>query len=498
MDLIPRLLHRRNPYEQGLVVNPGNQYNFDPAATFNAVKNIGKNTLDYINEEGDFARPVKWQKTENKSALTMDNDQTMALDDGGGTAEASKTGASNGVGFRGKLTGNTQSHYGYEKHYHERVEAHSLQIRSWFFTWGISKWSKATNIGDRIDILRSWSRPGLVYALDEDIWNSTANYLNAFMPFQQSKNAITDNIYGNALNFYVGDFFDNKVLNDPLSSNTKKGVLNQYRKIRLKSFTITITPRTFKQNTCEANPWLFRKAEDEMVPFRANQSFSAYKHITDTDPGELFNQDYWIYRDIYGYYQGNDGIIPSVPKDSFSTSTTEDSIPRTVHRLRAFDNQVEIMNNEKPFSFTRVLNPQGAYYLSPQNIWDNRKKPIANLVNELEGQTGLSTGSMINKFPEYFNCVFAPINPPMKIAANIIVSCKTDGTVTKYGIVPMVNVTTELHVKFQATWEALDFDHITIPITYSNEIIYDPLFKAETDYKIETGQTYDKIILGIN
>lgn len=483
---------RHRPYD---IPDRYRQVDIDPEATIEAGRNILGHTWDYWNEQGDFARPVKWQKTEG--AQKMEADSTNQIE-APGTSEARSGGTATGVGFRGKLAGKTQTDIGYEKHYHERMEAHSLKLRTFFYTWGLSPWGPTGSpTGESLKFLLPWSNyPGLVCIYNTD-QSTSPDAVNAFMPLEQQRNSIQEHIYGNAINFYIGDFFDHKTLNDPVATNTKKGVLNNYRKIRLKSFTVTITPKSYKQTTFEANPYLFDKAEHAMVPFKDNQSFSKVKHITDI-AYDLLPQDYWVYRDIYGYYNNSTtGLIPAIPPDSKSTATAPDAIERTVYQIKAFDNQVQIMNDQKPFSFTRTINPQGSYYLTPNNLWDNRNKPIANLVNELEGQTGAATNSMINKFPEYFNFVFAPINPPIKLSHRLVISCNSTGGNVKDGTIPMVQCSTSLHVKFQATWEAFDFDHKTIPINFAREALYDPLFRATNDYEHSLMDTQNNIRAGI-
>lgn len=483
-------LNRHRPYD----VPDRYRQTIDPESTGEFASNMARNAWDYWNEQGDFSRPSKWQK---QDVQKMEADSTNNAESAPISSDISKSASTNGVGFRGKLTGNTASNFGYEKHYHERAEAHSLRIRSYFYCWPLSKWSKENVNGDKIGQLYGWSKyPGIIYSRYSTMSSST-DLNNLFRPWEQINNDIADNIYAMPINLYVGDFFDNKILQDPSSSNTKKGILNQYRKIRLKSFTVTITPKSFKQNAFEANPQLFTLAENDAVKYEPNQSFNKIKHIVDSDSGDSYRQDYWIYRDIYGYFQDNSGTIPAIPQDAKFTTVVEDTIPRTVHRLRAFDNQVEIMNEGKPFSFTREINPQGAYFMTPFNLWNNKKNSIAALVNELEGQIGSATSSYVNKFPEYFNIVFAPINPAIKTIANLVVTCEASGANPVTGFIPLVQLTTRLHIKFQATWEAFDFNHTAMPITYSNEVIYDPLQMAEDAYLAEMGHRESQIKIGI-
>lgn len=436
----------------------------------NYASNMAGHVSDYYNQRGDF-KPLKRKAPENShddNTIQTSGQQATSMDTGGATAFAG--GGSTGGGFRGKYIGEGQTNFGYEKYYHERVTGHSLKRRQYDFVWGMSKWLKPNLQGNSLFTMEYWGQ-----ALPYIDYGTTGGNAAVLAVDGSIENSICNQVYGNPVNFYIGDFFDNKLL------SSSGGIMRNYNKVRLKSFTIEISPHTTLQSTFDANPNPILVIEKDKVPFDGNRSFRKinnlnYRVATDE------RQNYWIYRDIYGIYADSlTSNITYAPTDSGTSSIGADSVPRTTHQIRAFDNNLGIMSSDKPWSFTREINSMGSYYLKPNDIYTNRKKNIAYIVNELEGQYVSDPNAMTKRLPEYFNIIFAPINPPIKNYVNIVISCDQSGANPRTGWIPMVNISTTLYVKLKAQWELFDYNHSENPVLYTVET--DPYYFADQDIK---------------
>lgn len=219
-------------------------------------------------------------------------------------------------------------------------------------------------------------------------------------------------------------------------------------------------------------------------------------NMHNADHSEM-DQDYWILRDTYGRFINPGGMIPTIPADAESDNVAQDKLPRICETIRAFDNNVGIMSNKKKFSFTREINPKGSYYLTKEKIFANKDKPIHVIVNELEG-LNQPNQNFTQALPEYFHLLYVPINPPIKWIRNVTTYKGQTGDPVLSNI-PLVNITTKLHVRLRATWEGFDYNHEDNPggdtphsfATDTSKII-DPLYSAELDYKSNLVQMENK------
>lgn len=491
MDLVPRLLHRHNQNwgERGLQLS-NHLNNINPIATIDAISNIGKNTLDYFNEEGDFARPAKWQKTddeqiESQSIMDSNTDQPMAIE----TSRMSGSGGGAAPGPKGALVGKTQTKRGYEHYFHERQWAHSKKLRHVTFLWGFSTFDQPTYTNGAKFSLHKFGSQGLTYVKEEEYIDSGEN-MSIWRPHYNNPNPhnknLSDLTLACSLNLYIDDFYDKK-----LYDNVKKsGIFTNFNKIRLKSITVTLTPRTYWGGIKTQAQWLLARAE-RAIPLGGDKKF--YPNYFEEDEMKELDMDYWVYRDLYGAYHsiGSDGnaLLPDVPPET--TSATQPVLSRTCRTIRAHDNNLESMSNRQPFSFTREVSSTGNYFISPATLASLREKPVHNLINELEGQIG--TSSYINKFPEYLGLLVVPKHMPVHYLGQIVIG--GDGTNKKKGYILDSSFHTILEIKYNATWECFDYKHsdYTVPtpvpptFSFESETIktIDPLMFAERDYLAE-------------
>lgn len=484
MDLIPYLLEGRRNFGQGGLVRPGNQLPIDPIATGEALGNIAKNTYDYFNEQGDFARPAKWadkrkieqvdeyNETEYKD-MELDYNQQGALEGMDTNQMKAAGGGSAAPGPKGSLVGKTQTKKGYERYFHERVWAHSKKIRIMTLLWGFSTFDQPSYNDEKLKLYK-WGGQGLTYIKEEEYIDSGIN-CNIWKPHYSAANThnknFSDLVLACALNLYVDDFFDKK-----LYDNVKKtGVFVNYHKLRLKSITVTITPKTYWGGVKHQAHWLLARTERFNTTGGGDKKY--YPAYYEEDDMHELDMDYYVYRDLYGAYGAE---IPDIPPEAFNASVT---LSRTCRTIRAHDNNLEIMSNKKPFSFTREVSSTGNYFISPDTLSAQRKKPIHDIINELEGQIGTST--YINKFPEYLGLLIVPTHMPVVFNGQIQVA---DG---KKGYLLDSSFHTILQVKYNATWECFDYKHSDYttanppnPTIYNfeTESIIDPLIYAERDF----------------
>lgn len=514
MDLLQVALQgRRNFGQGGLVLPGGNQgIQLDPFATGDFIANVGRDTYNYLTNQGDYAPiqhrdqqvprnlldsksniPKKKAKTDtdySEETEMTSAPENMQIEP---PTEFSAGGNSTGSGTKGALIGRTQTKRGREEYFHERQYTHSKKERLYTNLWSYSKWDQSTFTGSNHRIhMEKWGDLGLTYFPSEHY--DALPHTNVYQPYLGENTAggadglivheknLTDMIMCAALNFYLEDFIDSKLYN----FTNKTGIFLNYNKLLLKNFTITITPKTYNGNILTMAPWVVRKTESEFVLQSSSQQFHAVNFDSNDHIQEL-DVDYWVYRDIYGMFVTEGTGIPFTPPDM--KATTPPKLGRTVRTLRAIDNNKEIMSNKKPFSFTREVKSTGSYFINPADLPSIKNQHIHNIVNELEGQVG--TLSYTKKFPEYLSMIYAPINAPSILKHNMVVKCKADGSAKFYGDIPFVGCYTVLNVKYQAQWECFDYKHINygLPNTtlYTSETeqtftpFTDPLILAERE-----------------
>ena len=451
---------------------------FDPIATGQYVGNMARNAWDYAMERGDFSKPKGFKKLKGEDSQYMEADSTS---DQAGNSNSinvnSSMGLSNGSGpgYRGVYTGNMGAQPGYEKWYHENIELHSKKIRSDTLLWGFSRWPRLDDISGQTFRIKAFgttgvggkAKPGSVYVSTGDFFGSQTDF---FQPYgsNYSKFQMSDYIYSNSINPQLRDFVDNKVFSD--SGN--KGLMTLYTKFRLKSFTVTITPCSQTGGAFYEAPWVLYGNTNNSTGWPPNADFKTNNKHTKNDMSN--HQDYWVYRDSQGLYATGNSNILTVPTDALATTTSRDRVGRETYTIRNFDSNLCIVNDKTPFSFTRQINPQGNYYMDKATILSLLNTNIAVVVNQLEGQTA---SSVAKPLPEYFNFLIAPINPVIGWVG------ETSGNTDDFGYIPVVLLTTKLHIKYQAKWEAFDYDYLATPFTTYTETYLDPLQMAEIEYK---------------
>lgn len=408
---------------------------------------LGRNLRDRYNE---------WQNND-----PGDDDAELEPDDGTadiadiGPSEApppdnsqrAMGGSTSGIGYRGSLTGNTQLHIGYGAHYHEIQELHSKKIRSQHYVWGFkTKVSQA-------DTTTPLYRPNNVNFNGIGLFNVNAIGENPFSNFSNTaEQDIVDYVYTHALNFILDDFIDNKLL----SQNGQAGLMTQYLRFRLKSFTITITPTSF-------NGGLLTKIEPSALlgalqwpNTEPGISFFNAMQVNHT-PYQKMSVDYWVLRDVYNDFTTTQEpfMIPARPAES--VTPTLDNYSRAVRSVRNFDTYLTVMNSEKSFSFTREVATKANYYLTLSQIQALRNINVQVLINALEGLDG--SGGIASALPESFNLLFGPTTGPITTLPGSIVYNGPTGQAS--GIPVDFNANTHLYIKTQATWEAFDFNYGT-------------------------------------
>jgi len=502
MDLLQVALQgRRNFGQGGLVLPGGNQgIQLDPFATGDFIANVGRDTYNYLTNQGDYA-PIQHRDqqvppnriADNPPAKRLkesvnddwddyyeDNNMTSAPENMQIEAptQFSAGGNSTGSGTKGALIGRTATKRNREEYFHERQIAHSKKERIWTHLWSYSRWDQPTTTGMNQRIyMEKWGDYGLTYFPSKYYDDLNYTQIHAYQPYMGATIAgtpdqgtgheknLTDMIMCQAINLYIEDFIDSKLYNFTNST----GIFLNYNKLLLKNFTITITPKTYNGNILTMAPWIVRKTEADNVKQDSAQLFHAENYENNDHIQEL-DIDYWIYRDIYGIWNEQYGI-PNKPPDM--SAATAPKVPRTVRTLRAIDNNKEIMSNKKSFSYTREVKSTGSYFINPSDLPSIKNQCIHHLVNELEGQVG--TLSYSRKFPEYLNLCYGPINAPSILKHNMVVKANVDGSNKQYGDIPFVGCYTILNVKYQAQWECFDYKHISYGVPAST------LFTTESE-----------------
>lgn len=417
------------------------------------------------------------QEAEVSSSMDTAGSSDMKMGGGSGSG-------GNGVGYRGSLVGNTSLSYPYSEHFHEIAELHSRKVKAYQFNWGFQRTKFANNGHSNGFALLPMYPPGTATGPNEIIpgqvlfQNSPLTTPNigqriVSSPMIQTINGrqpdgttieagdalsrtaiyardLGDFIYTNAVNITVDDLVDNKLFN--FNASTPSGIMPQYRKFRLKHFTVECSAESYDTgenftNLVKINNSLLN-TPNEIGNQISYGSTARTQHI---------DQDYWVYRDIYtDYSAGNDYDVPCFPPESLSATNPKDTFSRAVKDVRNLDNQLTIMSNKEKFSFTRNIAPKGNYFLSLAQINNLQDVSASYLVAALEGIN--DPLNLVTQLPESFNFIFGPTNPPIWIGPQE--GRAWDGTApAATGNPVFCTLTTKLYVKYLATWEAFDFNY---------------------------------------
>lgn len=476
-------MRRHHPYEVPERYRP----NIDPQATGDFIGNMARHTWDYWNEEGDFSRPAKWKKqdVEKMEADSTSGNQIEAPP----TAQSLTSSMGSNVGFRGRFVGNTQTNYGYEKHYQERQMAYSKKLISMKYHWGLSNFGRKVR-GETPPTLKwgtsgvgGWASPGIICVRSSTFYGQ--NNTQGQTPFTHwGTNMIgtnmSENIYSNALNLFLGDFLDNKLFSD----DGKKGIFLSYNKFRLKSFTVHLKFRDIPQNithTCNYICHNGRNNNGWQTTLTAEQKTEFQKTRLQDSTNNACN-GYFVYRDIYNTYVNEKNIIPDIPNSALAVSgNTDDVHKREQYVIKNLDSNLTYVKKGEEFSFTREINAQGNYYLTKEGIKANLKTPIGTIIANLEGQV-VDGSSIVKKLPEGFNLLIAPDECDIEYYGELTLGGASPETAIGNGYILFPNLSTTIHMKTTAQWECFDFNYSGIDVIQS---FSDPLEKALLDYNME-------------
>ena len=386
-------------------------------------------------------------------------------------------GPSEGIGFRGPLVGSTEQNRPYERHFHEIQELHSRKVKTFEFRWGLQRTKFANNghsTGFALLPICSGSVsaanviPGVVGFQNEALTESSIQLLSPLLNSQQGREPngtttepgapiytthiyarnIADYVYTNPINMLVEDFIDNKLFN--FDTNNPRGLMTQYRKFRLKKFSIELEFKTYDMGTSFVN---LGELNGGWVGDTPDQTVGSFISRT-----QRLDMDYYLYRDIYADYAvTTDFDIGCFPTESINAGNPKDQFSRAVKDVRNLDNQLTVVRNGETFKFERSVNAKGAYFLTLAQINNLGTGNIAYLVASLEAQS-LDPLAITSPFPEGFSMIFAPIDPPIAVLNKAAIAW--DGTTTSTQVKPVhVNCVTKVWARYLATWEAFDFNY---------------------------------------
>lgn len=386
-------------------------------------------------------------------------------------------GPSEGVGFRGALLGSTGQNVGYETHFHEIQELHSRKIKSYVFNWGLQR-TKFANNGNAPgfallpvvsgSVSPAHVIPGVVGLQNTQVDLSPSQIFSPMIQTDRGRQPdgttqeigsaqnntaiyardLADYVYTNPINLVLEDFVDNKLWN--FDNASPRGIMTQYRKFRLKKFSVEYEFHSFDTGVNYLN---LGELNGGWVQDSVAQTTGSFNNRT-----QHMKMDYYLYRDIYtDFATTTDFDVPAMPIESQNASNPKDQFSRAVKDVRNLDNQLTIVKNGEKFKFERLVNAKGSYFLTLAQVNTLRDSNIAYLIAALEaGNT--DPLSVTSPFPEGFSVIFAPVNPPIQVI-NETASC-WDGTTNSTKVKPVhVGLTTKVWVRFLATWEAFDFNY---------------------------------------
>ncbi|RNA28925.1 hypothetical protein BpHYR1_004671 [Brachionus plicatilis] len=243
-------------------------------------------------------------------------------------------------------------------------------------------------------------------------------------------------------------------------------ILEDFKKITLGDIHVEIEIHTNKGSFLDNEVFLTRWAS-ATTP-QLNQT-----HFREQKRDLTWSPKYFVHRDVYGEYSTLNGLIPE-DNEYEASVITETKPSRKLQSIRQRDHCSDIVSNR--WSFTRKIQSGGPYYLTPEKLWDLRNDSVSNLINEIEGQSADSSGNL-NKWPEYFNFLFAPLN------AHLAQGKVDGGTAASRGVVLTPNFHCELHIKTTATW--LCMDRKTDSETIGLKVKTDPYYAINNKLRAE-------------
>lgn len=467
------LAHRRYQLPAALVAalgNPAIRQQLENLArqAGNGIGNAARNWYNNLGNDPD-------NNYEFNDEERMEPDSTSAVESQiNAPPLQNKTAMTQGAsGSLGKYRGNTSTKIGWEKYYFERDVFHSRKIHTKDLLWGFSSFP-ILDVNGKFIRLSKWSNCyGVVYR-PIPITNDPAllNIFYDFGPDSHCLTSMTDHCYSHAINFSVGDFFDNKVL------SFKGGALRNFVKVTLVKFSVKIEIKTRNKSILELNNQIFNNIEKYSG---ADPVLSNYNNPRSEQQPRL-NEKYWIYRDINGDYIDQTTLdIPYAPPDA-KAGVTVDALPRTCHQIRAYDNNLCVCSDDEPFYFEREISPQGPYYITPQKLFDLRTSNMAVLVNTIEHQYGSSP--IISSLPEYYNLLIVPCNVDWYQTSQYKVG-GTDASPIN-GCVVLSNMSTQLAITCCATWKGFNYNHLgEMQVQTIHTKVTDPYDIAEMKFKAQ-------------
>ena len=478
-------LNRYHPYNVPAQIRQPNWNDLQYAG------NMGGHVADYVMGRGDFANlpPSKKSRGENPEIMEADstndenNNNTVNIT---GNSMGMSLGGSN-TGRPGRFLGNTSTKPGFEKHYFERDVFNSRKIMTRDLLWGFSSFPIKDVNGNHISLSKWTNCYGVVYR--PEITGNVPKEINIFQAFNKTATSelyvsLSDHCYSHAINFSVGDFYDKKLLSE------KGGALRNFVKVRLLKIAVKIDIITRKTSAFDLNNGLFHPAERFSV---ASPTFSAHSNYN-VEATEPRHHKYWIYRDINGDYLNQATMnIPNIPPDA-EVSKPEDTLPRTCHQIRAYDNNLCVASDNEPFYFEREIKPQGTYYITPDQLWSMRQSNIAVLINHIEHQYGSS--AIVESLPEYYSLLIVPTNVDW-YESHLIRLGGTDQAPIK-GHLVLAQMATQLAITCTATWQGFNYNHkgeLQKPTLFSTQT--EPLRLAEANYLASQSVSKNQINKGL-
>ncbi len=387
-------------------------------------------------------------------------------------------GGANGVGIRGKLTGNTMLNNKYAEYYEEINELHSRKVKNFDLFFGM-----ASNPGTGVPNAAQGTTQAAFAFIPLPLTPGSANDAINFIPLpgqfagdnnptiiqeyiQRVTAPITDPD-GNAernpswsdavvaapLNFVLDDFIDGKLL----TSTGGNGLMTQYNRFRLLDFSVEVTLMPVNRNaesTWNVEKGLIANNYQVVNPAANLPPYDTQMVMREGDEHHL-GCDFWVYRDFYNDYASS--ASPTIPRNWTTPFTT---IDRRVRGLRNLDTYLTLLKPGEVFKFRREVNERASYYLTLAQLQALRDIPIQTFVALLEGLEGTNA---VTPLPEGFNLLIAPTQCPLKISSRPWKKQTDADSTAKFYVIP--GMSASAYCKFHATWKAFDFNYTNTQIT---------------------------------
>lgn len=420
-------------------------------------RHIGQQGGRWLREQYD-----NWRRGEDDDGM----DDKGTTDDNGNNNDAGMSepnltggGSSAGVGFRGKLSGNTTLHSEFAEHYHENTMCHSRKIRNHVLNWAFkSKSGINTNFPGV-----QWLVGGAMGMRDANFAGNSAWPNNAIQVPPQPWESVSDLIMAFPINIYADYFIDNKLLN--IVAGTARGIMANYQFFRLKSFTVELQFKTY--NVGAASQWggYYESfwTVPQQTPESGIKSESSWGALNASSNAQEIPISYWVYRDVYNDYTTNADptTIPLSAPENNSFASPPDPYNRAAYSLRNQDIYLTLVKPGETFSYTRELSSFGNYYIPRAKLTPLLGSSInmQSLVNALERSVSDAASSpYINPLPESFNLLVAPESCPVALSRTAVDQTKVGGNFNDVQlVVPLIQ--TYAYAKYLATWEAFNYDY---------------------------------------